>query len=328
MNIRLKSRVISLMVFLVLSAGFESNAFSQNYPNKLIHVIVPLIAGGAGDLAARAVTDKLIENLHNPIVIDNRPGGGSVIGLDVVAKSIPDGYTLGLASDSGLAISVHLMKKVPYDPIKDFAPITLVCEMASALIVHPSFPANSVEELIALAKSKPGKLHYASAGTGLASQLGVKVFKKVAGVDIVHVPYKGSIPAVTSILNKESDLMFGLLSTTGPQINSGRLKALAVTSAKRSSLFPNLRTVSESGVEGFECVSRFGFVAPAGTPEKIITKLNTEIVKILSTQSSRERYLKLGAEIAITTPEEYAAIIKRENIQWKKVIEETGMAVN
>jgi tripartite-type tricarboxylate transporter receptor subunit TctC len=323
MNTKLTPRFLSMVLFLpIFLICLVTGASAQSYPNKIIRVVVPLIAGGGGDLSARAVTDRLREHFGQPIVIDNRPGGGGVVGADIVAKSEPDGYTLGCVSDSSLAVSVHLVKNLPFDPIKDFSPITPVCEMASALVVHPSFPANSIKELIALAKAKPGKLDFSSPGTGLAMHLAGEIFKKMAGIDIVHVPYKGSIPATTAVLNGEVSLMFGLLSTTGPQIKAGKLKVLGVTTSRRSSLFPDIPTISESGLKGYDVFARFGFVAPAGTPKEIITMLNTEIVKILKMPSVKEIYFRLGAEPLSSTPEEYAVSIKEETVKWGAVIKE------
>lgn len=316
--------LLTIGCIVVLTVGSMDAAHAQSYPNKPIRLVVPFIAGGAADLLAREVGQKLAEGWGQPVVIENKPGAGGVIGAEMVAKAAPDGYTLVLGTVVTHAIDVSMVSKLPYDPIRDFSPITLVGSIANVLVVNPSVPANSVKELIGLAKSKPGQLNFASSGSGLSQHLAGELFKTMAGVDIVHIPYKGSIPAITAVVNGESSLIFNVLPTTIPQIKAGKVRALAVTSAKRSVILPDLQTVSEAGLPGFDVVSWFGILAPAGTPKEIVAKLNKEIVKILQMPDVRDRLFKQGAEPLSCTPEQFDAHIKREIVKWGEVVKKSG----
>lgn len=316
--------LLTIGCIVVLTVGSMGVAHAQSYPNKPIRLVVPFIAGGAADLLAREVGQKLAESWGQPVVIENKPGAGGVIGAEIVAKAAPDGYTLVLGTVVTHAIDVSMVSKLPYDPIKDFSPITLVGSIANVLVVNPSVPANSVKELIALAKSKPGQLNFASSGSGLSQHLAGELFKTMAGVDIVHIPYKGSIPAITAVVNGESSLILNVLPTTIPQIKAGKVRPLAVTSAKRSAILPDLPTVSEAGLPGFDVVSWFGILAPAGTPKEIVAKLNKEIVKILQMPDVRDRLFKQGAEPLSCTPEQFDAHIKQEIVKWGEVVKKSG----
>lgn len=316
---------ISFALSAVVLAAIENNAIAQSYPNKPIRLVVPYIAGGATDILAREVAQKLKESLGPPVVIENKPGATAIIGTEIVSKSPPDGYTLVLATQASHAANVSLFSKLPYDPVKDFAPVTLLGTMANVLLVNLSIPANSVRELISLAKSKPGILNFASSGSGLAPHLAGELFKTMTGIDVVHVAYSGSIPAITAVINGEASFMFQILPTALPQIQANKIRALAVSSAKRSSILPDLPTVAESGLPGFDIVAWFGIMAPAGTPKEIITKLNTEIVKILQMPDVKERLLKLGIEPISSTPENFATYVREEIAKWGKLVKESGV---
>ena len=258
-------------------------AIAQVYPSKPIRLVVPFPPGGSLDVVARAIGQKLTEVWGQPVVIDNRPGAGGNIGADLVAKSAPDGYTILEGALSTHAVNVSLYSKLPYDPVKDFAPITLVAITPNVLVVNPSFSVNSVPELVAYAKAHPGKLSFGSGSNGSAGHLAGELFKTEAGVDMVHVPYKGGAPALQALLAGDTQLMFDNLANSTPQLKAGKLKALAVTTAKRSALAPELPTLAETGLPGFDIYTWWGFMAPAGTPKEIVTKWNAEVKRILGT---------------------------------------------
>jgi tripartite-type tricarboxylate transporter receptor subunit TctC len=313
---------------LVLSAGLLTGAASgvhaQGYPNKPIRIVVPYPPGGFNDTLARTVGQKLNEAWGQPVVVDNKPGGGTLIGTDAVAKTSPDGYTL-LITPFAFAVNPSIFKKLPYDPLKDFAPITLAAATPNLLVANASVPFNSLKELIASAKAKPGRLSYASTGTGSSNHLSMEKFKQMAAVDIVHVPYKGSAPAVTDLIGGQVDLMFDNIPNVLPHVKAGKLKGLAVTSPKRSSHVPEVPTVIEGGVPGYEVSVWFGIAAPAGTPEPIITKLNTEIVKVLNLPDVKEKFAAQGVDVVGSTPTEFAAHIKSQMATWDKVVKDAGV---
>jgi tripartite-type tricarboxylate transporter receptor subunit TctC len=313
---------------LVLSAGLLTGAASgvhaQGYPNKPIRIVVPYPPGGLNDTLARTVGQKLNEAWGQPVVVDNKPGGGTLIGTDAVAKASPDGYTL-LITPFAFAVNPSIFKKLPYDPLKDFAPITLAAATPNLLVANASVPFNSLKELIASAKAKPGRLSYASTGTGSSNHLSMEKFKQMAAVDIVHVPYKGSAPAVTDLIGGQVDLMFDNIPNVLPHVKAGKLKVLAVTSPKRSSHVPEVPTVIEGGVPGYEVSVWFGIAAPAGTPEPIITKLNTEIVKVLNLPDVKEKFAAQGVDVVGSTPTEFAAHIKSQMATWDKVVKDAGV---
>jgi tripartite-type tricarboxylate transporter receptor subunit TctC len=317
----------SYVCFAVAACGAlawsASDARAQGYPNQPIRLIVPYAAGGGVDLIARAVAPKLTEKLGQPVVIDNRGGAGGNIGTELAARTEPNGYTLVMGA-AALAINVSLYRKLPFDPVKDFAPISLLAATPNILAVHTVVPSKSVKELIALAKSKPGGLNYASAGNGTTSHLAAELFKTMAGVDIVHIPYKGTSPAVVALLSGEAAIMLAPALTLIPHIRANRVKGLAVTGAKRSPAIPELPTVAESGVPGFEARQWYGALAPAGTPAEIVARLNKEMVAIVQSPEVAGRLQKEGSEPIGSTPDEFARYIKAEIAKWAKVVRASG----
>jgi tripartite-type tricarboxylate transporter receptor subunit TctC len=324
-----RRRIVAIAFALVLAAGGAFGpATAQTYPSKPIRLVVPFPPGGSLDVVARAIGQKLAEAWGQPVVIDNRPGAGGNIGADLVAKSAPDGYTILEGALSTHAVNVSLYSRMPYDPVKDFAPITLVAVTPNVLVVNASFPVNSVPELIAYAKAHPGKLSFGSGSNGSAGHLAGELFKTEAGVDMVHVPYKGAAPALQALLAGDTQLMFDNLANSMPQWKAGKLKALAVTTAKRSALAPELPTLAETGLPGFDIYTWWGFMAPAGTPKEIVAKWNTEVARILGTPEMRQFFAQQGAEPAPTTPEQFGALIKSEISKYAKIVKASGAKVD
>src|SRR5713101_1360687 len=306
-------------------AGFAALSFAavvlaQGYPSKPIRLIVPFAAGGGNDNVARLVGKHISGSLGQPLVIDNRPGAGGVLGAEVAAKSAPDGYTLFLGGVGSHAINPNLHERLPYDPVKDFAPVALLASAPLILVVHPSVPAGSIREFIAFARSKPGELNYASNGNGSSSHLAAVMFEVMADAAMVHVPYKGLSPALTDLLSGRVQLMFSSVVAILPHIKAGKLRSLAVTGSKRLSSMPELPTVAESGLIGYEASSWYGVLAPAGTPKEIIARLNAETVKALEQPEVRNSLLAEGAEPIGGPPEKFAAHIKSENERLGKLI--------
>jgi tripartite-type tricarboxylate transporter receptor subunit TctC len=309
--------------FLAFAAG---TAFAQAYPNKPVKIIVPFGAGGPADIYARAVAQRLSEPLGQQVIVEDRPGAGSALGTDAVAKSAPDGYTLLMISNTH-TINETLNPKLPYNLLRDFAPITQVNVMPNVLVVSPTAKVNSVKELIALAKSMPGKLNYASSGSGTPYHLAAEMFKAMTDTQIVHIPHKASGEARASVLGGQVEMMFDSLPTTIQQIKAGKLKGLAITSARRSPLLPELPTVAEAGVPGYEADLWLGLMAPAGTPAAIINRLNEETVKILQRADVRANFLQQGTEPLGSTPAQFAAFIKADVEKWGKVVKFSGAKV-
>jgi tripartite-type tricarboxylate transporter receptor subunit TctC len=317
-------RWLAIAIVLLASLGSPPVA-AQNYPSKPIRLIVPYAPGGGNDTLSRAIGQKLTQSLGQPLVVDNRAGSGGVIGADIVAKAAPDGYTLLMAS-SELAVSVSLIATLPYDPLRDFAPVARVGETSYLLVVHPSLSAKSVSELIALAKARPGQLNYASAGVGSPLHLAAELFKWMTGTNLVQVTYKGGAPAVTATLAGETQVVFGSVTTTLQLAKAGRVRALAVTSAKRSPLVPDLPTVAEAGVPGYELVNWYGVLAPARTPKVIVSRLASELAQIMALPDIRERALQnQGIEAVASTTEEFAAVLKNEVAKWRKLTKAIGI---
>ncbi len=312
----------------VALAALASLAWAQAYPTKPIRLVVPFPAGGTTDILARAAAQKLTEAWGQTVIVDNRPGAGGNIGSELVAKAAPDGYTLEMGTVGTHAINASLYAKMPYDHVKDFVPVILVAGVPNVLVVHPSVPVHSVAELIAYAKANPGKLNFASSGSGTSIHLSGELFKVMAGVQMAHVPYKGSAPAVQDLLGGQVQLMFDNLPSSLPHIKAGKLRALAVTSATRASALPDVPTVAEAGLPGFEASSWFGVLAPAGTPPAIVAKLNAEIAKWLATPEAQEKLSAQGANIASGTPEDFAKHIAGETTKWAKVVKESGAKVD
>ena len=325
MKVKLGLTVLALCgAVLCIDVG---TALAQSYPSKPIRLIVPWTAGGATDIFARIIGQKLTEGWGQQVVVDNRPGASGIIGFEIAARAVPDGYTILLAAQP-FTVNTSLFSKLPYDVVKDFAPVTLMAYTTNILVVHPAVPAESVSELITLAKSKPGQLNFASMGSATTGHLLGEMFKIMAGVDMVHIPYKGSAPAMTDLLGGRVSLMFDTVPSAMPHVKAGKLRALAVTSAKRSPLVPDLPTVAESGLPGFESAPWYGAVVPAGTPKEIITKLYTEIVKILNMPDVKDRLSNYGYTIIGSTPEQFADFIKTDMAKWAKVIKDAGIHVD
>ena len=297
------------------------------FPDKPVRFVVGFTPGGPSDILARALGQKLAERLGEQVLIDNRPGAGGNIAAEAVAKSAPDGHTWLLGNNSILATNQSLYRHLNYDPVKDFAPVALVAIQPNILVLHPEVPAQSVAELISYAKKNPGKLNYASSGSGAAAHLAGELFKAMAGVDMVHVPYKGAQPALTDVIAGQDQLMFATSASVIPYIKAGRLRALAVTTAERSAAIPELPTVSEAGVPGFEATTWHGVVVPAATPMALVFRLNEELNLALSAKDLRERLAGLGAEVAGGTPKDFADYIAREIPKWTKVVKDSGARV-
>jgi tripartite-type tricarboxylate transporter receptor subunit TctC len=312
----------------VLLAVCASGAWAQAYPTRPIRLVVPFPAGGTTDILAREVGQRLSVTLGQPVVIDNRPGAAGNIGTELAARSAPDGYTLLMCTVNTHAINPNLYAKLPYDHVKDFAPVILVAGVPNVLEVTPALPVNSVADLIKLAKEKPGQINFASSGSGTSIHLSGELFKTMAGVDMTHVPYKGSAPAITDLMGGQVQVMFDNLPSSLQQIKAGKLRAIAVTSAKRAPALPDVPTIAESGLPGFEATSWFGIVAPAGTPPAIIARINADIDQWLQSPDVKEKLLAQGAIAAGGTPEQFAAHIRSETEKWAKVVKASGAKVD
>ena len=322
----LRLAIATLCVALVTIGA--TSVIAQGFPNKPIRVIVPYPPGGGIDIMARIVGDKLSKDLGWVVVVENRAGAGGIIGTELTAKAPPDGYTLTYGTNATHGVFVSLYPKLPYDPIKDFAPVTKMVDAANILVVTSSLPVKTVSELIALAKSEPGKLNYATAGIGSQGHLGMELFNSMAGTNIVHVPYQGAPAALTDVMTGRVQMMMPNIPSALPFLRSGKLRALAVVTAKRTSLFPDLPTVDESGLPGYVNESWWGLFAPAGTPDAVINRLNTEMRKILELKEVKERLLELGLEADPTTPAELAALVRAGMPKWAKVVKESGVRVD
>jgi len=301
------------------------DAFAQAYPSKPIRYIVPFPAGGGQDLVVRALAPRMSEALGQTVIVDNRPGAATMVGAELAAKSPPDGYTIFNGSNTTLAINPNLYSKVPYDPLKDFAAVTQIASLPNLLVVHPSLPVRTVKELAALARNRPGQLNYGSSGTGTPAQLAGVMFGDEAHAKLVHVPYRGSSQALTALISGETQMMFGSMTSTLPFVKSGRLRAIAVTGAKRSLAAPEVPTVAEAAFPGFEAVTWYGLFVPAGTPAAIVSKLNAEVVKILRAPDFRDWLVAQGADPVGSTPDELAAFVKTELVKYAKIVKDSGM---
>jgi len=307
-----------------ICAGATAPAGAQGYPVKPVRLIVPYPPGGGTDIFARLVGAKLSETLGQPIVVEQRPGAAGVIGADLAAKAAPDGYTLVIGQASNLAINLSLMRKLPYDPTRDFAPITLVATSPNLLVVHPSLPVRTIRDLVVLAKSKPGAINYASAGNGSPGHLAAEYFKKVAKIDMVHIPYKGATPALIDVIAGQASLYFTSPIAAQPYVRSGRLRQIAVTSGMRFPPLPDVPTIAEGGYRDIDMTSWWGLLAPAGTAADIVDKLHAATVKALNTAEIRERLATQGAMVVTSTPGEFAAYIKSEIAKWARIVSASG----
>ncbi|MDR2625299.1 MAG: tripartite tricarboxylate transporter substrate binding protein [Zoogloeaceae bacterium] len=322
---RLFSAILLLAVALAAPVAHAQDA---NWPSKPIKLIVPFPPGGACDTIARVYGEKLAEILKQPFIIENKPGAGTAIAAEFVARSSPDGYTLAVAPAGQLTLLPNLNKKVAYDPFRDFAPISLLASVPNIIAASPSLSVNSLQELITLAKEKPGKITYSSCGSGTLCHLTGERFKTQAGVDLLHIPYKGSAPAITALLGGEVDLAFDTQTILSPQIKAGKVKALAITSAERSPLLPNVPTAVESGLPGFVIDGWFSLIAPAATPKEIVKKLNDALNVISQTAEVREKFAAHGLTTLHSTPEELAQRIRTDHAVWAKVIQSTGATLD
>ena len=302
-------------------------AVAQGYPSKPVRLIVPFAAGGNVDITARQIAPGLSELLGQNVIVDNRVGAGCVIGAEVVAKAVPDGYTLMMGSNSTVSVAPSLYPKLAYHPVRDFAPVSLVATTPFVLVVHPSVPAKTVKELIALARAKPGRLSMASGGTGSSNQLVGELFQTLTGAKFTHVPYKGAGPAGVDLMAGQVDLLFDQLSSSVGPIKSGRIRALAVTSAARTGVFPDIPTMKEAGVADFEVTNITGVLAPAGTSAEIITRLNAAILKVLAAPATKERFAGLALDPAPSTPDQFSAYIRDDFARWTKVVKDAGIKV-
>ena len=298
---------------------------AQSYPAKPIRLIIPYPPGGATDVLARTVVQKLADPLRQQLIADNRPGASGIVGMELAARAPADGYTLVIGQASNLAISLALMGKLPYDPLTAFSPITLIATTSSVLVVHPSLPVRSVRDLVALARAKPGSINYASAGVGGPGHLITERFKIAAKIDMVHIPYKGAGPALTDVLAGHAHLYFTSPLSAQPFLKSGRLRAVAVASAKRSAAMPDVPTVAEAGYPEVDSTSWWGLLAPAGVPKEIIDRLSAETIRLLNQADVRQRLMSEGAEPSPMTPEQFAAFIKSEMVKWANLVKLTGV---
>jgi tripartite-type tricarboxylate transporter receptor subunit TctC len=316
----MKSTMVMALGTVLASAG----VWAQSYPNKPVRMVVPYAPGGNTDFTARVIAAKLTDVFGQQVVVENRPGGGTNIGSDLVAKASGDGYTL-LMGGAANAINMSFYQKMSYDTLRDFAPVILCVKGANVLSVHPSLPARNVKELIALAKARPGQLNYASSGPGSSNMMAGELFKLMAGIDITHVPYKGNAPALTDTIGGHVEMLFSGVPALIPHIQSGRLRAIAIGSLKRFPAIPDVPTIDESGVKGYEATTWFGLMAPVKTPKDIVTRLNTEIARIQASADVRERFINEGIEPIGGTPEQFSVFIRDEIDKYAKVVKAASL---
>jgi tripartite-type tricarboxylate transporter receptor subunit TctC len=315
--------LLSVIAVVAVATG---DATAQTYPTKYIKVFVPAPAGGGTDILGRIIGEKLTKAWGQQVIMDNRGGASGTIAAEMAARSAPDGYNLFMLYSGILTINPHVVKNMPYDPIKSFDPVAIFAQVPNILVVHPSVEAKSVKELIALAKANPGKINWASSGVGVSNYMCMELFKSMTGLNFVHIPYKGGAPAMVDLLGGQVQVMFNNLVELAPHIKAGKLRALAVATPKRIAALPDLPTVAEAGVPGYEVLLWYGLVAPAGTPKDIITKLSTEIAKIQKMPDVLERlHNTFGAEPMENTPEQMGTIIKEEIAKWAKLAKEIGL---
>jgi len=320
----LRGATLTLAGIACLAAGTAQAQGAGNFPSRALTIVVPFPAGGTTDILARVTASALSSEFGQSVVVDNRGGAGGNIGAALAAKAPADGHTLLMGTVGTHAINAYLYKKMPFDPIKDFQPLSRVAGVPNILVVHPAQPFKTVGELIAHARANPGKLSYASSGSGTSIHLSGELFKTLAKVDMVHVPYKGSAPALTDLLGNQVALMFDNLPSSIQHVRSGKLRALAVTTLTRSPELPNLPTIAESGLPGYDASSWFGLFVPAGTPAPVVARLNGAIVKVLNLPDVKKKAAEQGADVHPESPEQFAAFIAAENTKWSKVVKESG----
>lgn len=316
---------VAAIIFSMTLASPAAAAEAERYPVKPIRIVVPFPPGGSNDLLGRVISQKFNEAWGQPAIIDNRPGGGSTIGIEVVVRAAPDGYTL-LTTSGGIAINVSLYK-LSFNPVTDLTPVALLAQMPYLLTVNPSLPAKSVQDVINLAKAQPGKLVYSSSGAGTSAHLTMEMFNSAAKLNMLHVPYKGGAPAVNAVMSGEAQMTFNVITGTLPHAKSGKLRALAVSSAKRAEVAPEIPTVAESGVPGFEVLAWYNMFAPARTPRSIVNRVNAEINRMLQQPDVRERFRGLGVSPLSGTPEDLGNLLKSEITRYAKLIKEAGVKI-
>lgn len=315
--------VTRLLSAVCLATAAIMPAVAQQYPTKPIKLILPFPTGGATDVMSRILAEKLTSRLGQPVIVENKPGAGTMLASEYVAKAPADGYTLLMAASS-LVIAPSLYSKVNYDPIKDFTPVTQVAAVIHLVVVNPNLPVKSIQDLITYLKANPGKVSYGSTGSGTSTHLEAELFKKMAGVEIEHIPYKGSTPALADLVGGQTSMMFDPIASSKPYLESGRLRALAVTTAQRSISAPDLPTVAESGLPGYEAMPWLGIVAPAGTPKAVVDRLYKEVSEVLKMQEVKDRFKSLGLDIIGNTPAEFATFIAQDQKKWDQVIKNSG----
>ena len=322
-----RARALSIPKLIVFAAFLAAACagHAQGYPSKPVRIVVPFAAGGALDVVGRIIGAKLSESWNRQVIIDNRLGAAGNIGAELVAKAPPDGYTLLMSSVTTQAISMSLLAKPPYDFVRDYAPITLVASAPLALIIHPALPAKSVKEFIALAKARPAELNYFSSGTGSGTHMAAALFDQLAGIKTTHVPYKGGAQGVTDLLAGQVQFAFSTIGLAQPHVESGRLRMLAISSTRRYPRLPNVPTIAESGVKGYEAAQWYGVVAPAGTSPALVSKLANDINAIVAQPDVAERFFSQGIEPARSTPEQFAAFIKESVAKYAKIVKATGV---
>ena len=318
----------AVVIVSVVLAAMPSLATAQAYPAKPIRWISPWPAGGANDIFSRAIGQKIGESLGQQVLVDNRPGAAGTIGSDIAAKAPADGYTLVMGSSPTHAIAPALYPALPYDPLRDFSAVTLVGSVPNVLVLHPSVPAKTVKEFIAVAKARPGKLNFASTGNGTSQHLSAELFKFMAGLDMVHIPYKGTAPALTELVAGQVDLAFENMPALIPHIQAGRLRALAVTTTKRSAVMPELPTIAEAALPGYDASVWFGVFAPVGTPRPVIDRLHGEILKALQTQDLKSRMVAMGTDVSGMGPDDFSAYVRKEIPKWANLVKAAGVKVS
>ena len=320
--------LLNILLILVGTNGWFPVGWAEDYPKRPIRMVVPWPPSGTVDILARPLSQRLAEVAGQPVVIDNRPGANSIIGSEIVAKAAPDGYTVLIDNITGHAINASLYKKVPFDSIRDFEPVTLLASVTNLLVVPQTTGWKSVKDVIAAAKAKPGQLNYASFGTGSTAHLAGEIFKNAAGIDVIHVPYKGGAPALLDVMAGRASMMFATLPSALSSVKGGRLTAIATTGAKRSPSTPDIPTVAESGLPGFEATTWYGTMLPVKTPPPIVKVLRDDLVKIASDPAMREQLLQLGFEVQTSTPAELARHLKEETARWGKVVKQSGAQID
>jgi tripartite-type tricarboxylate transporter receptor subunit TctC len=322
---RLTTKILT--AFFVLSS-MAGSALAQAWPSKPLRLVVPFAPGGGADLTGRLLAQKLSDSLGQPVVVENRPGAGGTMAIDVVAKSPPDGYTIIFAHVGGIAIAPHLYKKLPFDPVKDLTPVSLVANAFNVLVVNPSLPIKSVKDLIAFAKNPANKVAYGSAGSGTDTHLAAELFKSMTDAPMLHVPYKGGAPAMVDLIGGQVQLIFSSVSSAIGHIKTGKVRPLAMSGSKRFELLPDVPTIAEAGVPGYEVNNWYGVLVPKGTPNEIVSRLNTEVANALKAPEVRTKLLDAGLEPVWNTPAQFSVYINSELGKWGKIVKESGAVVD